>query len=357
MVLSWADRAGQLALRVDAGDAAESDTQAFADLTAGRLAVLPEASVVAGQASRALQPMAGVWSRADRGWMFSPRFRFVPGLTYVVLLDGVRQGALTSLAPEDHPTTVVIACYPAVAEVPLNLLKVYVHFSAPMEEGHARRFVRVTQTDTGMSRRDVFLEMTPELWDATRTRLTLLLDPARIKRGLVPHEEGGYPLTEGEPVTITIDPSWPDATGQPLKAGWSQHYRVGAAVRARVRPEQWQVEAPAAGTLDPLTVRFDRPLDHALLTTCLHVLAHEPPVSAVALSGEGLVDAEGLSWRFTPAVPWRAGAYEVQVEGRLEDLAGNSVVRVFDRDLDRRLDDPVEATHASITWVPHSPGS
>ena len=65
-----------------------------------------------------------------------------------------------------------------------------------MSEGHARESVRLIDTDTGQLLPDALLPMDPELWDRSRTRLTLLLDPGRIERGLVPHTETGYPLTE-----------------------------------------------------------------------------------------------------------------------------------------------------------------
>ena len=47
--------------------------------------------------------------------------------------------------------------------------------------------------------------------------------------------------------------------------------------------------------------------------------------------GEG----EG-SWSFAPDAPWRGATHVLAVETRLEDLAGNSLARVFDRDLTLR---------------------
>jgi hypothetical protein len=49
---------------------------------------------------------------------------------------------------------------------------------------------------------------------------------------------------------------------------------------------------------------------------------------------------EEASWRFHPDRPWRPGRHALRVEPHLEDLAGNSLVRVFDRDLDRAEDAP-----------------
>jgi hypothetical protein len=53
-----------------------------------------------------------------------------------------------------------------------------------------------------------------------------------------------------------------------------------------------------------------------------------------------LVGAEERSWSFAPEAPWRPGSHELEIDTRLEDLAGNSVAHVFDRDLTRPEDDP-----------------
>ena len=37
--------------------------------------------------------------------------------------------------------------------------------------------------------------------------------------------------------------------------------------------------------------------------------------------------------RFYPAEPWNTGNYMIEVEGRLEDLAGNNLNRLFEKDL------------------------
>jgi hypothetical protein len=58
-----------------------------------------------------------------------------------------------------------------------------VSFSDPMSEGEAAEHVHMRRADTGEEIDDVFLAFDPELWDASRTRLTVLLDPARIQAG------------------------------------------------------------------------------------------------------------------------------------------------------------------------------
>ena len=88
---------------------------------------------------------------------------------------------------------------------------------------------------------------------------------------------------------------------------------------------------PAAGTAEALGVRFDRPLDRALLQHALEVSdgAGRP------VPGRPEIGAAERSWTFTPAEPWLAGEYRLAIDPRLEDHAGNSLARVFDRDLGR----------------------
>src|ERR1019366_3883018 len=95
---------------------------------------------------------------------------------------------------DDTASTRVLAIMPTRATLPRNALRLYVHFSAPMSEGFAAGHVRLVDAATGAGIPDAFLVMDPELWDPERRRLTVLFDPARIKRGLAPHLEVGYPL-------------------------------------------------------------------------------------------------------------------------------------------------------------------
>jgi hypothetical protein len=189
--------------------------------------------------------------------------------------------------------------------------------------------------------------MEPELWDPDRRRLTLLLDPGRIKRGLAPHEEAGYPLAEGVPVVISIDAGFRDGAGRPLRAGSERRYDVGPAVRSRIDPRGWTCVHPTVGSKEPLTVAFDRPLDHAMLGHCLSVV----DMAEGALHGRGSTGAEERSWIFEPDSTWRDVRYQLVVDPRLEDLAGNSLVRVFDRDLTRAEDAPSESRRIAIDLV------
>lgn len=320
-----------------------------------RLAVLPSELVEAGTHVHTPQPPAGRFEIYGDTICFIPRFPFMEGTSYSLLVgsapeerraDNLEVWTIQRPARAGAPTTDVVAVYPSVEELPVNQLKLYIHFSGPMSEGWAARAVHVRRADNHEPLDGVFL-MEPELWDRERRRLTLLLDPGRIKRGLAPHEEAGYPLIEGVPVVVIIEAEFRDAAGRPLRIGGERRYAVGPPVRARVDPTHWRYHCPTAGSMDPLTVEFDRPLDHALLQHSLWV----NDAAGVALAGRGSVGPGEQSWRFEPQSPWEEGRYVVIVDPRLEDLAGNSLIRVFDRDLMRADDAPADARHVAIDFT------
>ena len=337
--LSWVRRRGRDSLLIEG-----------VGISAGRppagLAVYPADLVGDALAMPDLQPLGGRFAVEGQAVRFTPALPFVAGMDYAVVERGpgeARVRHITRPARQAAADTAVAGIYPTAATVPLNLLKIYVQFSGPMSEGRAARAVEVVREDTGARLEDVFHQGRSELWDPERRRLTLLLDPGRIKRGLGPHEAMGYPLASGTWITVTITERFRDADGAPLARGMSRRYWVGPALRRAVDPDLWRIAWPAALSTDPLDIRFDRPMDHALLQSALAVI--DPDGAPVA----GRIEAgpEEASWRFHPDRPWRCGRYALSVEPHLEDLAGNSLVRLFDRDLDRAEDAPRRSGGAS----------
>src|SRR6185503_7799389 len=110
-----------------------------------------------------------------------------------------------------------------------------------------------------------FLELDEELWDRQGRRLTLFIDPGRIKRGLKPREEVGPVFEEGKSYTLAVDREWLDAAGNPLQQAFRKEIHVGPADDKQPDPNTWHVDAPVRDTTDPVLVRFPEPLDHAML--------------------------------------------------------------------------------------------
>ena len=283
---------------------------------------------------------------------FVPRFGFVDGTTYVVTIGSPTTDARPSrcgctAGPERAATTEVLGIYPSAASVPRNLLRLYVWFSAPMSEGSAAEHVRLTD-DAGDADPGALLPNENELWDAEHRRLTVLLDPARIKRGLASHRAIGYPLRSGAAVRVVVDEAFRDARGIRLCGPGEREYRVGDDERRHVDPLAWTLTAPPADTAEPLEVGFDRPLDHGLLARCLRVVGPDD----LPVEGSAEIGREERSWRLIPRRNWLPGIHRLLVDPGLEDLAGNSVARVFDRDLTRPADKPRPTTPVAVSFRP-----
>lgn len=347
VALSWADDPEAARLRIDHAPFGRHEvvTEEALALRRGLAAPAVDTPTLEAPAPRdegdvdagapAFQSMTGTFERVGESLVFTPRFVFVNGVRYVLLVDGEPVASLLRpVAPPPVPTTVT-GIFPTGTQVPVNLLRLYVQFSAPMSEGFAARAVQLTDAETGAPIRDALLDFTHELWDQARTRLTVLFEPGRIKRGLLPHLESGFPLMQGRGIVVTVDTSFRDASGRPLEERFSRRYQVGPPLTTRVDPALWVLTKPLVGTTAGLHVTFDRALDRGLLARCLSVRdadGHE-------LDGDVHVAGGERMWSFRPAQAWTAGT-TLAIDTRLEDTCGNSVLRPFDRDLASTEDDP-----------------
>jgi hypothetical protein len=294
-----------------------------------------------GDAS-ALPPVIGRFEVKGGRLRFIPRFPLAAGVSYLVRLDPVALAELAGTTPTSREpvtahvaipsaaaarTTRVAAVYPPGDRVPENLLRWYVQLSAPMAPGEALGHVKLLD-EAGREVAGAFLETSEELWDPERRRLTLLFDPGRVKRGVRTNLEEGAPLVAGRRYRLVIDAEWRDGAGAALKSGYERAFEATAADRTSPDPDAWSVSAPSAGSRAPLRLRFGEPLDHALAQRMIAV--HDANGRRVA--GTVTLADDDHSWSFAPDEPWRAGQYALHVDAALEDVAGNSVARLFDAD-------------------------
>lgn len=300
--------------------------------------------------------MLGTYRIEGHSLQFLPRFPLEPGLEYRARFDVARLPGQTGRrlrGPlEVHfrlprkpatATTEVTRVYPSARVLPENLLKFYLHFSAPMTRGEAYGHVRLLD-ERGKAIDLPFLDLGEELWDPSGTRLTMLLDPGRIKRGLRPREEAGPILVAGKAYTLVIDRNWPDAEGNPLRSEVRKAFQAGREDDVPVDPAKWMLNPPRAGTSDPLVITFPEPLDHALLQHTISVIS---PTGS-QFPGRVEVDRDETRWRFTPQARWSSGDYQLKIHTILEDLAGNSVGRPFEVDAFKPIPQRVESESVSI---------
>jgi hypothetical protein len=297
-----------------------------------------------------LPPLLGTYSVTRETLSFKPRFPLQRGVRYraAVRATGDKLPVeKTFLLPKPQmPPTVVTQVYPTRSALPENLLRFYIHFSAPMARGDVYKYIRLLG-DNDKPVESPFLELEQELWDATSRRFTLFIHPGRIKRGLVPREELGPVLEQGKSYTLEISREWSDANGEPLKETYRKRFTVSASNETQPDPKTWKLQTPAAGKREPLVVTFPKPLDEGMLERVL-VVKNE---AGQELEGTIAVTDEETRWRFTPTEPWRAGAYRIIVDTALEDPAGNSIKRPFEVDVFRPVESRVKKETVEVPFA------
>lgn len=292
---------------------------------------------------RAGQKIAGRKTlTSDTALVFQPILPFSEGLTYVATYPGLNTLTFTIPNQAYTPTTVV-AIYPNRDTIPENILKIYLHFSAKMSVG--KSYVNLCMTNgAGDTIPLPFLDLDPELWNENSRRLTLWFDPGRIKRDLVPNQLRGAPLEKGQRYTLHINREWPDAAGHPLDRSFQQSFYVNEADRSQPLPDNWDINTPAAQSLQPLTLQWKESLDEALLRRAFSVWDED----GQTITGDIELGPSQMSWSFSPHLAWKKGTYKIRIKSNLEDLAGNNLNRPFDRDLTK---DSGETPDTPFYWL------
>lgn len=268
------------------------------------------------------QKILGEKYATDSSVIFKPIIPFSYNVDYKVYA-GMDYGYTFSIAPTKN-APLVKAIYPLGDTVPSNFLKLYIEFDQPMGEGRANEFVELLHD--GKVVENAFLLLQPELWNADHTVLTLWLEPGRIKRDLGPNKKLGPILQEGNTYEVVVNQQFSSNVGLPLQNEFKKTYYVGNRDSKSPDVKHWQLEKPAADD-SPLIIHFDEPLSLKVAVNAMKVM-HQ----GTALRGSFVVISD-KSIAFKPQSTWQKGNYIIEVESRVEDLAGNNLNRLFDQDL------------------------
>lgn len=274
------------------------------------------------------QHILGNYKKEGSQIRFTPVIPFSAGEEYQIFKKG---GVILEFQIQHNTTKTqprVVGIYPAIDTVPENLLKMYFVFSEPMQQStKTLDFIKVFDNET-KEEKSIFLSLENELWNLDRTELTLWLDPGRIKKDLIPNQKFGTPLVEGKSYTIKIQKGLENAKGIPL--GKSTEKRIVVTKKDNVKPtiDSWQLTIPNLLTKEALGISLNESLDKFLLEETIQLYSGD-----TLIEGAVMVSKKATSLLFIPKKAWEKGRYRIVIESRLEDLAGNNLNRLFDRDL------------------------
>ena len=279
----------------------------------------------------ATAPILGEFGQTDEKLVFEPIIPFSNGQAYEIRRDSEPIFEFT-IAPKVASAAELLAIYPSRDTVPENLLKMYFVFSKPMQEvGRMLDNIKVYNKTDGREE-SIFLALENELWNKEHTQLTLWLDPGRIKRDLIPNQEKGLPIEKGKIYEVTVSPALKDADGIPMDTSYSKTFYVAARDTHSPKIRDWDIQTPAAGTMDVLTIDFKEPLDAILAKETFQVATPEKQ----SVTGKYRVVQNESELNFYPDSVWTKGNYKIIIDPILEDLAGNNLDRLFDENLSRK---------------------
>jgi hypothetical protein len=293
-------------------------------------------SVLRVSVSADAAPVLGTYAVEQNAIVFTPAFPLDPGRAYYVVFDpsalpGAPLPHLTKISTVVTPpaaaataATRVAALYPSAQTVPANLLRMYIEFNGPMGSRGGQDYIQVVDAQHHPIA-DALLPLDTGLWNPDHTRFTVLFDPGRVKRGILPNRTMGRALKPGETFTLLVRGGWPDAHGNPTVATFGRAYLVGPPIERGLDPAAWRISSPPAGSREALLVDFPWPLDRGLLQRAITVHRGD-----VVVPGQSQIADGETQWTFAPTEPWQTGDYNLSVLPELEDVSGNRIGHAFE---------------------------
>jgi hypothetical protein len=200
--------------------------------------------------------------------------------------------------------------------LPANTLRFYIHF-AKSGEAHFDRDQLWLLNEEEQVVPDPFLVLSQELWSADGRRLTVLMEPGRIKRGLGADPAHEPALLVGRTYSFVVT-----CLGQTAR----HTFRVCDPVLEAIDETRWNIVSPNVGSLDPAVLHFGRVMDAALCEDEIGILTPSGEVVQTRAS----LTPDGTAMQLIPSHPWSAGELRLVVSERLEDVCGNRLGEALD---------------------------
>ncbi|MEM0978111.1 MAG: hypothetical protein AAGJ34_11295 [Pseudomonadota bacterium] len=216
--------------------------------------------------------------------------------------------------------------YPTANVLPENLLRFYIYFPAPM--GHDDIMDHIQLFDgLGHPIDDAFLRNRLDLWSPDRTRLTLLLDPGRVKTGLAAHDALGRAFEEGQKYTLAVRGTATTEQGCEMGEDAFHIFVAGPADTVSPVPDKWDISPIQVGTSEAIEVDLGRTHDHLSMAYKLRVV----DTAGVVVRGFVAFSENERIWQFKPRDMWSDQTYMLKVDHDFEDLAGNRPNALFEQ--------------------------
>jgi len=157
----------------------------------------------------------------------------------------------------------VVSVYPSSDSLPENLLRFYIEFSHSMKAVNNLENIKLLNDKEEEIKGAIFNNVY-ELWDSEQKQLTLILDPARVKTGLVAHESMGRALQAGKNYHLVIEKA-EDINGNALEREFVKDFFVIKENLVSPKIEDWDISVPQKNSRQSLSIKFPQMLDRLSL--------------------------------------------------------------------------------------------
>lgn len=248
--------------------------------------------------------------------IFTPVVPFERGLSYTT-----SSGLKFTIAPDFTLSAPKLSSFfPGCETVPSNLLKMYLKFSEPMAEGRSYQYIQLFDDITGDTIRNAFLDLQPELWNEEGNVLTLWIDPGRIKNDLIPNKTLGTVLENDHKYRLSVGKEWRSKKGIALGRDYTKSFTTSGRDSQKPDVTMWTIEANDTKVI----IHFNEPLDWSLMHST---------ISIEGVQSKTFSDSCETALTLIPSPPLSKGNHCLDIESRLEDLAGNNLNRLFETDV------------------------
>ncbi len=291
------------------------------------LAVFVENEAKVYTSNKAIQ---GEYTKDRNYLIFKPYYPFENGMNYIIRTKSVNSEdySYQSFLIEKKKKVAnakVINIYPSANRLPENLLRFYIYFNTPMKKGEALKHIALVDAEGNIDQH-AFMEFKQELWSGDGKRLTVLFDPGRIKRGVVTNSLLGPALQKDKQYHLSISSTWQDVYGQQLSETLQKKIEVVKAYRTKILVNEWIMEKPEANSRGVLTIHFDRIMDHALIQSMIQLKDRK----GNQVAGYWQILEAEQQVQFISEEKWNKGKYQIVIDTRLEDVAGNNLQNLLD---------------------------
>lgn len=276
-------------------------------------------------------PLFGKYQIRGGELVFIPSQPFSPGKTYRSMRTDTNDKKYSQFkvpSLKQQPMVRVVKVYPSTGQVPANLLKFTILFSGPMRQSKTIFDLIELVGPEGKPVEDPWRRT--EIWNDDDTRLTLWFHPGRVKLGVNLREQLGPPLEPGQAYTLKICDEILDASGNKLAMLFEKKFIAGPEVRIRLDVNNWVISPPAPRTKDALKIVFPYAIDPYLFAREVRVSG---PTGKI-IAGKPSMGSGEKSWQFIPDESWPLGEYTIFVGSEVADLAGNTISRPFEVNLE-----------------------